>query len=213
MKNTELPNHCQECGAWGTNEVHLNTCSRRNINSTAEQIVRATLLRCQFDTLGDKVADVVKDLRAHGLLSEGAPSEESVYLVTIKLPPNPDHNPRAKRTDACAISENCTDSTGEHHTYLARSIEEVQRETRHITRIETVALTAADVASQEVIDDAADEQDDLRLHMLAPQPVIDEDALAEVIRQQFEVGNIYLDSFECKIAARAVAEWLKGQGR
>lgn len=45
-------------------------------NPTAEQIVRATLLRCQFDTLGDKVADVVKDLCAHGLLSEGAPSEE-----------------------------------------------------------------------------------------------------------------------------------------
>ena len=47
-------------------------------NPTAEQIVRATLLRCQFDTLGDKVADVVKDLRAHGLLSEGAPSEEQI---------------------------------------------------------------------------------------------------------------------------------------
>ena len=47
-------------------------------NPTAEQIVRATLLRCQFDTLGDKVADVVKDLRANGLLSEGAPSEEQI---------------------------------------------------------------------------------------------------------------------------------------
>ena len=46
--------------------------------ATAEQIVRATLLRCQFDTLGDKVADVVKDLRAHGLLAEGAPSEEQI---------------------------------------------------------------------------------------------------------------------------------------
>lgn len=46
-----------------------------------------------------------------------------------------------------------------------------------------------------------------------PSSGVDEDKLAEVIRQQFEVGNIYLDSFECKIAARAVAEWLKGQGR
>ena len=51
---------------------------------TAEQIVRATLLRCQFDTLGDKVADVVKDLRAHGLLSEGAPSEEDAALAATE---------------------------------------------------------------------------------------------------------------------------------
>ena len=49
-------------------------------NPTAEQIVRATLLRCQFDTLGDKVADVVKDLRANGLLSEGAPTDAREYL-------------------------------------------------------------------------------------------------------------------------------------
>ena len=50
-------------------------------NPTAEQIVRATLLRCQFDTLGDKVADVVKDLRANGLLSEGAPSEAQARAI------------------------------------------------------------------------------------------------------------------------------------
>lgn len=35
--------------------------------------------------------------------------------------------------------------------------------------IARLVLEAAGVASQEVIDDAADEQDDLRLHMLAPQ--------------------------------------------
>ena len=54
------------------------TTDNRSNEPTAEQIVRATLLRCQFDTLGDKVADVVKDLRANGLLSEGAPSEEHI---------------------------------------------------------------------------------------------------------------------------------------
>ena len=55
----------------------MATDNRTN-EPTAEQIVRATLLRCQFDTLGDKVADVVKDLRANGLLAEGAPSEEQI---------------------------------------------------------------------------------------------------------------------------------------
>ena len=54
------------------------TTDNRTNEPTAEQIVRATLLRCQFDTLGDKAADVVKDLRTHGLLSEGAPSEQQV---------------------------------------------------------------------------------------------------------------------------------------
>ena len=58
----------------------MNTDNRTN-EPTAEQIVRATLLRCQFDTLGDKVADVVKDLRANGLLSEGTPSEKQARAI------------------------------------------------------------------------------------------------------------------------------------
>ena len=57
------------------------TTDNRTNEPTAEQIVRATLLRCQFDTLGDKVADVVKDLRANGLLSEGAPSEAQARAI------------------------------------------------------------------------------------------------------------------------------------
>lgn len=76
-------------------------------------------------------------------------ASEIAYLVTIKLPRNPDHNPRAKLTDSCAVSDNCTDSTGEHHTYLARTIEEVQAETRHITRIETIELATAGAPSEE----------------------------------------------------------------
>lgn len=67
----------------------------------------------------------------------------SIFLVTVKLPKNPDHNPRDKKTGNCPVAKGvCTDVTGEHHTALsyADSIEEVKREFAgyHITRIEEV---------------------------------------------------------------------------
>lgn len=71
------------------------------------------------------------------------------------------------------------------------------------------ALTAAGVASQEVIDDAADEQDDLRLHMLAPQPVFDEAALAEVIADAPHSGDPNVSCLDPRCKAAAVAAWLR----
>jgi hypothetical protein len=47
-----------------------------------------------------------------------------MYLVTIKLPRNPYHNPKSKVTGICPVAERmglsdlCTDATGEHHTYM-----------------------------------------------------------------------------------------------
>lgn len=41
------------------------------------------------------------------------------FIVTIRLPKNPDHNPHSKKTGICPASGAiCTDVTGEHHSYL-----------------------------------------------------------------------------------------------
>lgn len=71
------------------------------------------------------------------------------YLVTVKLPKNPAHNPRDKKVAACPANKGpgraavCTDHTGEHHTILVRSSRRIEsvslwaRETYgHVTRIE-----------------------------------------------------------------------------
>lgn len=61
-------------------------------------------------------------------------------LVTVKLPKNPEHDPRNKQTGPCVVSPTCTDATGEHHTVVARTMDEVEalrEKFGHITRIET----------------------------------------------------------------------------
>lgn len=42
------------------------------------------------------------------------------FLVTVKLPKNPDHDPRNKKVGQCPVNTDilCTDITGEHHTVL-----------------------------------------------------------------------------------------------
>lgn len=69
--------------------------------------------------------------------------EFKTYLVTVKLPKNPAHDPRSKVTGECPVSgKQCTDVTGEHHTVTWRdtSIEAALAhlfgEYSHITRIE-----------------------------------------------------------------------------
>lgn len=61
-------------------------------------------------------------------------------IVTIKLPKNPAHNPHAKVTAPCAVSEVCTDSTGEHHSVIALDdeVETMREQYGHITRVEDV---------------------------------------------------------------------------
>ena len=68
------------------------------------------------------------------------------YIVTVKLPRNPDHDPQNKVTGACpATGEFCTDVTGQHHSFrvVADGEEHVRKITRlsgfkHITRIEAI---------------------------------------------------------------------------
>lgn len=62
------------------------------------------------------------------------------YLVTIKLPRNPDHDPRNKKTGPCPASTECTDSTGEHHTVLLETdrLELALARFSHVTRVERV---------------------------------------------------------------------------
>lgn len=69
-----------------------------------------------------------------------------IFAVTVKLPKNPDHNPRSKVVNTCPANPDavCTDSTGEHHTLLwqGESLEAAMRhwhaQNVHITRIEEV---------------------------------------------------------------------------
>lgn len=70
---------------------------------------------------------------------------EMIFLVTVKLPPNPEHDPHNKVTDQCPIMGNglCTDVTGEHHTVIAYTTGDVLRLQdlyKHITRVEEVYL-------------------------------------------------------------------------
>ncbi len=68
----------------------------------------------------------------------------ATFLVTVKLPKNPEHNPREKKTGPCPVNGRpCTDVTGEHHTFLAdfvgRDAEGVRafyQGTYHVTRVE-----------------------------------------------------------------------------
>lgn len=61
------------------------------------------------------------------------------FLVTIKLPKNPNHDPHNKVTGQCLLSEVCTDSTGEHHSILVteKGLGDLQSK-YHITRVEDV---------------------------------------------------------------------------
>ena len=97
-------------------------------------------------------------LRANGLLSEGTPSEEHpefCYCGQI-----------LKREDKI-----------DFYTLKCPKLQ--------CGGFRMVPKRSAGVASQEVIDDAADEQDDLRLHMLAAQEplAIDPEKVAELIEQ------------------------------
>jgi hypothetical protein len=75
------------------------------------------------------------------------------FLVTVRLPKNSDHNPRAKKTGPCPVNgKPCTDVTGEHHTFLvdldghtlhggkmdAEAVREIYQDIYHVTRVETV---------------------------------------------------------------------------
>lgn len=69
------------------------------------------------------------------------------YIVTVKLPRNPNHDPHNKVIGTCPINADviCTDVTGEHHSFImeAASPADANNEARklfsHVTRVEEVA--------------------------------------------------------------------------
>jgi hypothetical protein len=71
-----------------------------------------------------------------------------VWLVTVKIQKNPDHNPRDKKTGPCPVNgKPCTDVTGEHHTFVAflpdldaEGVREAYEGIYHVTRVEAAAL-------------------------------------------------------------------------
>jgi hypothetical protein len=65
------------------------------------------------------------------------------FIVTVKMPRNPAHDPRNKLTGPCPSNGAwCSDQTGEHHSLLmeARSADDVRNYLTmikvHVTRIE-----------------------------------------------------------------------------
>ncbi len=66
-------------------------------------------------------------------------------IVTVKLPRNPEHDPRNKQVGPCPVTGKlCTDITGNHHSYLAigESVEEITATAvnlhGHVTRVEVL---------------------------------------------------------------------------
>lgn len=72
------------------------------------------------------------------------PTPDYIYIITVKVLSNPNHNPRVKRAGRCNFSEYCSDKTGAHHCFLVlaknRGEAQLQVEKKfigiHITRIE-----------------------------------------------------------------------------
>lgn len=68
------------------------------------------------------------------------------FLVTVRLPKNPAHNPRDKKTGPCPVNgKPCTDVTGEHHSFLvdlddmdAEGVHEIYLGIHRVTRVETI---------------------------------------------------------------------------
>lgn len=67
----------------------------------------------------------------------------SDFIVTVRLPKNPEHDPTNKVSGVCPFSAHCTDVTGEHHSFLGthNSAAELKRQLTddygyHVTRIE-----------------------------------------------------------------------------
>lgn len=68
------------------------------------------------------------------------------FIVTIKMSKDPNHDPKNKITGECpSTGMECTDTTGEHHSFLhqAGSAEEIRTGLQalgvHVTRIEMVS--------------------------------------------------------------------------
>ena len=104
------------------------------------------------------------------------------FVVTIKVKRDPKHDPMNKKTGVCPTSSACTDTTGEHHTYITtgRNIDDVRQSAleagwRHVTRVEQmdvvgtvevgvarkiVATVLEDLRGRKGVGDSLDDIDD-----------------------------------------------------
>lgn len=71
--------------------------------------------------------------------------EKIDYIVTVKEPRNPAHNPQKKVTGNCPVNAQlCTDVTGEHHSFAVKAYDEqhamdiARTISPHVTRIEVM---------------------------------------------------------------------------
>jgi hypothetical protein len=99
---------------------------------------------CAFMTCPNYVSKCPK----HAIAKTGDTCNLQVlWIVTIKNKKNPAHDPHNKVTAACGSSEKCTDSTGEHHSFLAYSVSpatlqaSLKEKGIHVTRIEAAEAT------------------------------------------------------------------------
>lgn len=72
------------------------------------------------------------------------------FIVTVKLPKAPFHDPRNKVAGACPVSGlHCTDTTGEHHSVLVEAessqavFETYRAREIHVTRVEEIQVESA----------------------------------------------------------------------
>lgn len=66
--------------------------------------------------------------------------KKELYVITVKVPKNPQHDPHNKQLGECPYSTQCTDVTGVHHSFLGTivDISRLHEEGVHITRTELV---------------------------------------------------------------------------
>lgn len=69
------------------------------------------------------------------------------FIVTVRQPKQPGHDPHNKKTGVCTWSNYCTDVTGEHHSYLFIGTEEDARDSA--TLIDGARLTRLEKVSED----------------------------------------------------------------
>lgn len=100
---------------------------------TSSMVRRVDPDRLDSDHVPQAVRDFVEKYR---------PVVHALYLVTVEVPCDPDHDPGSKQTGECPLSLRCTDATGRHHTVIVQAVDDDEALTLaqgldvHITRIE-----------------------------------------------------------------------------
>jgi hypothetical protein len=66
----------------------------------------------------------------------------TAYAVTLRFPRSPRHDQARKSTAPCPLASECSDATGEHHTFLSLGTSAAQVQAawqalgHHVTRVE-----------------------------------------------------------------------------